>query len=163
MAVNKLTRGKAAVGALTADITASAGSIGSTELASDAVTTAKVAAGAVTDPKVTRSVATPGSSVAIAGFGTKILTAPGSSAGKVYTIGTPSQGDHYRLWATGTIGGSTAPICVKSTGAAFTGSSTQVVIKFQLTDKYADIHASSTTRWLVATDGTTGVVFSNAT
>jgi hypothetical protein len=162
MALNKLSRGRIGAGRVDADIQATAGSIGSTELATNAVTTVKITAANVTDPKIAYSIeVTPSSTTALTGFGTKNLTAPGSSAGRVYDIGTPTAGDHYRLWATGTIGGSSAPVCVKSTAATFDG--TNVVVKFQVTNNYADIHALSTARWLTATNGSTGVVLAATT
>lgn len=54
MAANQLTRGAAKIGklSLTSDFVAPAGSIGATELATDAVTTAKIASNAVTSAEL---------------------------------------------------------------------------------------------------------------
>lgn len=161
MGVNRLTRGKAAVGTLIGTVQAAAGSISSTELGASAVTTAKIAANAVDDTKYAPTVTSVSSTVgAVTVEGINLLVSPGSSVGNVFTIGVPSAGQHHVIVGYSGIGGSSKPTCLKSTSAAFTGNSTEKVLQFQANGAAREIIASSTTRWIVVPDlaCSTGVV-----
>lgn len=125
----------------------------------DRLTKGRTLAGGLLDP------ITSVSSGAVERAGTNLLVSAGSSVGTVFTIGTPSAGDRLKVVGYSGIGGSSKPTCLKSTAAAFSGSSTQVVLKFQANGAAREIIAVSGSRWVVVPDlaCSTGVVASNTT
>lgn len=145
--VERLSRGQVLAGKIIADIQAAAGSIGTAELADNGVTDAKY------QPTLTQV-----TSGAVTVEGLNYLVSAGTSVGSVFTIGTPSAGQHHVIVGFSGIAGSSKPTCLKSTAATFDG--TNKVLKFQANGAAREIIASSTTRWIVVPDlaCSTGVV-----
>ena len=146
---NRLTKGQALVGVIVGEVQAAAGSIGTTELADNAVT----------DAKYTPTITSPSSTApTVTVEGMNLLVSPGSSVGNVWAIGDPVAGQHHIICALSGVGGSSKPTCLKSTAATFDG--TNKVLKFQADGAAREITANSTVRWIVVPDlaCSTGVV-----
>ena len=144
--VERLSRGTVLAGSIIADIQAAAGSIGTAELADNAVTSAKTQH-TVTSPSSTAPTVT--------AEGINLLVSPGSSVGNVWAIGDPVTGQHHIIVAYSGVGGSTKPTCLKSTVATFDG--TNKVLQFNANGETVEIIAMSTTRWLMVPLTSTGI------
>ncbi len=171
-AIYRVTKGQMLAGKIIGDIAASAGSIGTTELATNAVTTVKITAKAVTNAKrsygwgaitnTTASVTVATLPVANGGY---LLTNVGSSKGVVVTstgtkLSIPTAGDFYHFVVNATPG-ATRQIDIKSTAATFNAAGNKVIGLGDVGNT-CRIEALSSVRWVV-TENSSGVTFAATT
>jgi len=167
----RLTKGTALVGRVVGQIAGTAGSIGSTELASLVINSSTlIAANAVTSSRLFKSWSTMSNTTksvtAItlpAAQGGYVITEIGASLGTVITstayLDTPTAGDHYTFLYD--VAASTKPLHFKSATATFNSTGAKVV-GLQAKGQHFSIEALSTIRWLV-TDRSTGLIFAGTT
>lgn len=152
--MNRITKGAALVGKLIGTIQAAAGSIGSTELADAAVTSAKMAMTWGTLTNSTKSVSAVTVPAANSGY---LITNVGSSKGLVLSgtrLSNPTAGQFYQFNVTTTP--STIPIHIKSTAATFDGTNKYILMN--AAGDFVRIEAASATRWVITAINSATVV-----